>query len=76
MVRSEGVQFMIQNGKVSRIAVIDAQHPTLSGLRVGDTERRAHQLYERRLEVKQHSYDDNDHRCLYCVAVNSLIAGK
>ena len=61
MVHRDGVQFMVQNGKVSRIDVIDAQHPTLSGLRVGDSEGRAHQVYEHRLEVKRHAYDDNGH---------------
>jgi hypothetical protein len=61
MLHRDGVQFMIRNGKVSRIDVIDAQHPTLSGLRVGDSEGRAHHVYERRLEVKRHAYDDNGH---------------
>ena len=61
MVHRQGVQFMIQHGRVSRIDVIDAQHSTMSGLRIGDTEGRAHQLYGRRLQVKPHAYDDNGH---------------
>jgi len=59
--RDPGVAFMIERGRVTRIEITDAHHPTLSGVRVGDTESDAQAAYGKQLEVTPHKYQDNWH---------------
>jgi hypothetical protein len=50
------VSFMIVNRRLARIEVDGAGVPTASGIRVGDSEERAKQVYGSRLKVKPHAY--------------------
>jgi hypothetical protein len=55
------VQLMIENGKVTRIDIRDGRHPTVLGIRVGDTEARAQATYGGKLEITPHKYDQRGH---------------
>jgi hypothetical protein len=55
------VQLMIEHGQVTRIDVTDGRHPTVLGIRVGDTEARAQATYGGKLEVTPHKYDGRGH---------------
>jgi hypothetical protein len=55
------VQLMIENSLVTRIDVTDGRHPTVLGIRVGDTEARAQTTYGGKLEITPHKYDAHGH---------------
>jgi hypothetical protein len=55
------VRLMIENGKVTRIDITDARHPTVLGIRVGDTEARAQSAYGGKLEITRHKYNERGH---------------
>jgi hypothetical protein len=59
--RDPGVAFMIERGRVTRIDITDAHHPTLSGIRVGDRESDAQAAYANQLEVTPHKYQPTWH---------------
>jgi hypothetical protein len=61
VVLDPNVQFMIEDGKVSRIDITDAHHKTVEGVGIGDTEARAQSVYGGKLEVEPHKYLDNGH---------------
>ena len=48
--------FMIEDGRVARVDVIDASVSTAEGVRVGDSEARALQVYGQKLKVTPHAY--------------------
>jgi len=52
---------MIENGKVTRIDITDGRHPTVLGIRVGDTEGRAQATYGGKLEITPHKYNVHGH---------------
>ena len=51
-----GVRFMVEDGAISRIDIDDAHHRTASGIRIGDTERRARKVYGRAALISRHKY--------------------
>lgn len=55
-----GTELMILNGRVGRVDVNDPATPTASGIRVGDPESRAVEVYGRGLEVEPHHYIPED----------------
>jgi hypothetical protein len=61
VVKDRGIQFMVEKGRLTRIDITDAHHPTLSGILIGDTEEHARQVYGGRLEVTRHKYDQDGH---------------
>jgi hypothetical protein len=54
-------QFMIEDGKLSRIALRQAGIPTVEGIQVGDSEARAKQVYGRKLKTEDSHYDEDGH---------------
>ena len=54
--RDPGVVFMFEKGILTRIDLADAHHVTLRGLRIGDSERRARELYSGGYEETPHKY--------------------
>jgi hypothetical protein len=59
--RDPGIVFMFERNTLTRIDLADAHHFTLSGLRVGDTEDRARELYLGRFEESPHKYLEEGH---------------
>jgi hypothetical protein len=57
-----GVQYVVDNGVITRIDTRDKRWATIRGLRVGDSEARARQLYGKRLQVSPHPYFERGHR--------------
>jgi len=57
-----GVQYVVDNGVITRIDTRDKRWATMRGLRVGDSEARARQLYGKRLQVSPHPYFERGHR--------------
>jgi hypothetical protein len=56
-----GIVLMFERTTLTRIDVGDAHHFTLRGLRVGDSERRARELYSGEYEDSAHKYVDDGH---------------
>jgi hypothetical protein len=57
-----GVQYVVDNGVITRIDTRDKRWSTVRGLRVGDSQARARQLYGQRLQVSPHPYFERGHR--------------
>jgi len=57
--RDPGIVFMFEKGTLTRIDIADAHHTTLRGLRIGDAERRARELYSGEYEESPHKYVDD-----------------
>lgn len=55
------VGLLVRSGRVVRLEVADPYHATLSGLRAGDTEQRARQLYAGKYELEDHTYIPGGH---------------
>ncbi|WP_132750509.1 hypothetical protein [Simplicispira metamorpha] len=56
--RHEGLDYMIQQGKISRIEVSDHAIKTKSGAKVGDSTSKLKELFGSQLEIERHKYDD------------------
>ncbi len=56
--RREGVNYMIQQGKISRIEVFDRAIKTKSGVKVGDSTSKLKEIFGSQLEIEAHKYDD------------------
>jgi hypothetical protein len=56
-----GIVLMFEKNTLTRIDLADAHHFTLRGLRVGDSERRARELYSGEYEDSAHKYVDDGH---------------
>jgi len=56
-----GVSFMIIGGRIARIDISEPGITTLSGARVGDSEKHVLSLYPGRLEVTGHTYNETGH---------------
>jgi hypothetical protein len=54
--RDPGIVFMFEKRVLTRIDLADAHHTTLRGLRIGDSEQRARDLYAREFEDSPHKY--------------------
>lgn len=57
----KGISFMITGGKVARIDVDSANYSSMSGAKVGQTEKQVSKLYNGKLEVAPHHYDEKGH---------------
>jgi hypothetical protein len=57
--RDPGIVFMFEKNALTRIDLGDAHHVTLRGLRIGDSERHARELYLGEYEESPHKYIDN-----------------
>jgi len=57
-----GVQYVVDKGVITRIDTRDKRWSTVRGLRVGDSEERARELYGKRLIVDPHPYFERGHR--------------
>ena len=51
-----GISFMIEEGHVVRVNVERCNISTAEGIRIGDSETRAMQVYGQRLKVESHAY--------------------
>lgn len=56
----KGVTLMVQDGRITRIAVSSPAILTKSGARVGDSTSRLKALFGQQLEIEPHTYDDKD----------------
>jgi hypothetical protein len=56
-----GVSFIIENTHVERVDIDDAHHFTATGIKVGDTEKRAQAAYAGQIEVSDHTYVEGGH---------------
>lgn len=75
----DGVAFMVVDGEVARVDISASSFPTLSGVRIGDSEDRVRSVYGSRIDVSRHEYvpaghyltfvpldpDDRDHRMVF-----------
>ncbi|MGK7925301.1 MAG: hypothetical protein AB4290_08645, partial [Spirulina sp.] len=52
----QGVDYMVTEGKISRIDIHTKQITTLSGAKIGDTEERIKALYPGKIEEEPHKY--------------------
>jgi len=59
--RDPGIVFMFEKGRLTRVDIADAHHTTLRGLRIGDSEMRARELYTGEYEDSPHKYVDAGH---------------
>jgi hypothetical protein len=78
-----GVQYVVDRGVITRIDTRDKRWATARGLRVGDGEDRARQLYGQRLQVTAHPYFERGHRLMvlsadrkYALVMESDDAGR
>ena len=55
----EGVDYMIQEGKISRIEVSDSRVKTKSGAKVGDSTAKLKDIFGSQLEIEPHKYHPN-----------------
>ena len=53
--------FMIEDGRVVRVETESSDFSTLSGVRVGDTEEQARNVYRNRVKAEVHPYDPEGH---------------
>lgn len=56
-----GISFMITDSHVSRIDITSSNYASLSGAKVGQTEKQVINLYAGKLEVTPHHYDERGH---------------
>ncbi|MEQ8467094.1 GerMN domain-containing protein [Coleofasciculus sp. E1-EBD-02] len=54
-----GVSFLVSNGRIARIDIEDSRPQTISGARVGDTEKRVQSIYKQRLRVNPAQHHGN-----------------
>lgn len=54
----EGVNYMIQEGKITRIDVSDSAITTKSGAKVGDSTEKLKEIFGSQLEIEPHKYDE------------------
>jgi hypothetical protein len=59
--RDPGIVLMFEKGVLTRIDFDDAHHATLRGLRIGDSERRARELYSGEYQENPHKYVADGH---------------
>lgn len=55
------LHYMVIDGRVVRIDVDDRGIPTAAGIRVGDAEAKAQQVYGSEMKVTAHQYTDTGH---------------
>jgi hypothetical protein len=53
--------FLVEDNRVVRVETKDRRFRTASGIRIGDSERKARKVYGKRLEIRAHKYDDDGH---------------
>ena len=55
------VLFMVENDRIVRVETADPRFRTASGVHVGDSESKVRGIYGSRLEVSQHTYNEDGH---------------
>ena len=55
------LRFMISDNRLARVDVIDRRVPTTNGIRVGDAEKHALEVYGPALKITPHQYIDDGH---------------
>lgn len=55
------VSFMVTEGKIARIDIDNPRITTLSGAKIGDSERRIYSLYPRQIQSEPHEYVTGGH---------------
>jgi hypothetical protein len=63
--RLSGISFMVTNGAISRIDITNPRIATLSGAKIGDSEKRIRSLYGSQLQTKSHTYLDQGHYLIF-----------
>jgi hypothetical protein len=61
LLADSGIWLMVENDKVTRLAILDSHHTTVEGIRIGDSEEVVRAAYGHRLEVEAHTYSDEGH---------------
>jgi hypothetical protein len=56
-----GVDFMVTDGRISRVDITNPRVTTISGAKIRDTEIRIKSLYPRQIKVTPHEYVPNGH---------------
>jgi hypothetical protein len=57
----DGVRFMVEDGVISRIDIERSRYTTVSGIRIGDTEQHAKEIYGASLVIVPDKYDPTGH---------------
>jgi hypothetical protein len=60
-----GVDFMVTQGRISRIDIKNPKITTLSGAKVGDSEAQIKSLYPNQIDVQNHKYVQNGHYLIF-----------
>ncbi|PSF34554.1 hypothetical protein C7H19_18485 [Aphanothece hegewaldii CCALA 016] len=59
--KPKDIWFMVNNGTISRIDIVNPQITTLSGAKIGDTEAQIKSLYPGQIQVTPHKYVEKGH---------------
>lgn len=54
----DDVSFMVSDGKIVRVNLSSAAYKTSTGAKIGDTESQVQSLYNGKLQVESHRYDE------------------
>ncbi|KTD64953.1 hypothetical protein [Legionella shakespearei] len=54
----DDVSFMVSDGKIVRVNLSSAAYKTSTGAKIGDTESQVQNLYNNKLQVETHRYDE------------------
>ncbi|GFE71926.1 hypothetical protein CFPU101_45360 [Chroococcus sp. FPU101] len=60
-----GVDFMVTDGRISRIDIANPKVTTLSGAKVGDSENQIKSLYAGQIQVEPHEYEPLGHYLIF-----------
>jgi predicted small secreted protein len=63
--RLKGIGLMVTNGVISRVDITNPRIKTLSGIKVGNTEKQVRSVYGSKIQVKQHHYNSKGHYLIY-----------
>lgn len=61
----DDVQFMVTQGRISRVDIFNDKTTTFSGAKIGDSENRIMSLYSGRIQVQPHEYVQNGHYLVF-----------
>ena len=70
--KRHGIAIMVEEGYVTRVDVSQPGISTAQGIRIGDSEARAKQVYGDKLKVKPHAYDGPEGHYLTVLSSNGL----
>lgn len=61
----DDVQFMVTQGRISRVDIFNEQITTFSGAKIGDSEKRVMSLYPGQIQVQPHEYVQDGHYLIF-----------